>query len=73
MTLPTNNAEHEVAGAIAQIRHAVGTLGRRLPEAQSREFIRDVTIQLDQTINEQVDLVVTARTRLPQIAAEGKR
>ena len=73
MTLPTNNAEHEVAMHLALIRYVVRTLGRRLPEAQSREFIRDVTVQLEQTINEQVDLVVTARTRLPQIAAEGKR
>ena len=73
MTLPTNNAEHEVAGAIAQLRNAVGALQRHLPMAQSREFIRDVSVQLDQTINEQVDLVVTARQRLPRIAAEGKR
>ena len=73
MTIPTTDAEHEIAGAVASLRAAVGTLQRRLPEAQSREFIRDVSVQLDQTINEQVDLVVTARTRLPQIAAEGKR
>ena len=73
MTLPTTNAEHEVAVAMAMLLSAVGTLQRRLPEAQSREFIRDVTVQLDQTLNEQVDLVVTARTRLPRIAAEGNR
>ena len=73
MTLPTNNAEHEVAGAIAQLRNAVGALQRHLPMAQSREFIRDVTVQLDQTINEQVDLVAAARKRLPKVAGENQR
>ena len=73
MTLPTNNAEHEVAGAVAQLRAAVGALQRHLPLAALREFIRDVTVQLDQTINEQVDLVVNARKRLPRVAGENAR